>query len=371
MKYYLIAGEASGDLHGSNLMKGILQNDPSAEFRIFGGDAMASTSNTTLVKHINEMSFMGFVEVLMNIRTINLNMKQCKLDIQNYKPDVLILIDFPGFNLRMAKFAKELGIKTAYYISPKVWAWNKKRVFKIKKYVDKLYTILPFETAFFKQYNYDVEYVGNPLKDSIAAYVYDDEFRKNNGLSDKPILAILPGSRKMELDKIFPYMLSAASHFKNYQIVIAGAANLPREYYNKFEHHAYKIIFGKTYDLLANAELAIVTSGTATLETALFKVPQVVCYRANALSVMIAKRLVEIKFISLVNLIMDEKVVTELIQEECTAENIIAELEALETGKVGRDIMLNKYSKLLELVGDQGASERAAKSIVHFTKAGE
>lgn len=368
MRYYIIAGEASGDLHGSNLMKGILQNDPDAEFRIFGGDGMAAIPNTTLVKHINEMSFMGFVEVVMNLNTINKNMKACKEDLQVYMPDVLILIDFPGFNLRIAKFAKSLGLKTAYYISPKVWAWNTKRVFEIKKYIDKLYTILPFETAFFQKYDYEVEYVGNPLKDAIATYSYDAHFRATHQLDERPILAILPGSRKMELDKILPAMLEAARNFKEYQIIVAGASNLPSSYYDQFELSSYKIIFGKTYDILANAELAMVTSGTATLETALFKVPQVVCYRANSLSVFIARRLVDIKFISLVNLIMDDQVVTELIQEDCTPEKITSELNLLKLNTPERARMLEKYNALLERVGAPGASERAAKSMVSFVK---
>ncbi len=368
MKYYIIAGEASGDLHGSNLMAELLQVDPNAEFRIFGGDRMAAHPKTTLVKHISEMSFMGFVEVAMNLRAISRNMNDCKNDIEQYHPDLVVLVDFPGFNLRIAKFAKSIGLKTAYYISPKVWAWNKKRVFEIKKYIDKLYTILPFETEFFKKYDYEVEYVGNPLKDAIGAYSYDANFRKNNHLDDRPILAILPGSRKMELDKILPNMLLSAKDFKNYQVVIAGASNLSEEYYHKFDTAGFKMIFGKTYDILANAELAMVTSGTATLETALFSVPQVVCYRANALSVKIARMLVDIKFISLVNLIMDDKVVTELIQEDCTPEMISKELLKIEKGKSEREVMLAKYDVLLKKVGDAGASARAANSMFEFIK---
>jgi len=356
MRYYIIAGEASGDLHGANLMLALLKNDPQAEFRIFGGDRMQAIANTTLVKHISEMSFMGFVEVAMNLRTISKNMKACKDDIAVYKPDLVVLIDFPGFNLRIAEFAKSIELKTAYYISPKVWAWNTKRVFKIKKYIDKLYTILPFETEFFKKYDYEVEYLGNPLKDAISAYQYDANFRANHQLDERPILAILPGSRKMELDKILPNMLLSAKQFSNYQIVIAGASNLPESYYSKFDLQQYKIIFGKTYDILANANIAMVTSGTATLETALFRVPQVVCYRANALSVRIAKLLVDIKFISLVNLIMDKKVVTELIQEDCSPENISKELQALAEGNPARTEMLNQYDILLQKVGEPGGS---------------
>ncbi len=370
MKYYIIAGEASGDLHGSNLMKGILEHDADATFMIFGGDKMVAMPNTTVVKHINELSFMGFVEVLMNLRTINNNLNICKESIKKFNPDVLVLVDFPGFNLRMAKFAKSLGIKTCYYISPKVWAWNKKRVFQIKEYIDKLYTILPFETEFFAKYNYEVEYVGNPLKDAIATYSFDEHFLQNENLNDKPILAILPGSRKMELDKIFPDMLAAAKKFSNkYQVVIAGASNLPESYYQKFDTQNFPILFSKTYDILAHTHVAIVTSGTATLETALFKVPQVVCYKANAISVFIAKMLVEIKFISLVNLIMDEKVVSELIQEDCSPESIAKELELIEEGKEGRVQMLHKYQQLINRVGEAGASDRASKSIVQFIKA--
>lgn len=366
MKYYIIAGEASGDLHGANLMKGILAADPSAEFKIFGGDNMMAIPNSTLVKHINEMSFMGFVEVLKNLSTINKNLKECKQSLVEYKPDVLILVDFPGFNLRIAKFAKSIGLKTAYYISPKVWAWNKKRVFAIKQYIDKLYTILPFETEFFKKYDYEVEYVGNPLKDAIAAYTFDPNFKENNRLTNKPILAILPGSRKMELDKILPEMLQAAKNFSDYQVVVAGASNLPTSYYDKFSINNATLLFSKTYDILANADMAMVTSGTATLETALFKVPQVVCYKANAISVFIARMLVDIKFISLVNLIMDDKIVTELIQEDCTPSKITDELNAIKINSEGRAKMLSKYKLLIEKVGEPGASERAAKSIVNF-----
>lgn len=367
MKYYLIAGEASGDLHGANLMRAISEQDSAAEFFVFGGDQMAAIKNTSLRKHISEMSFMGFVEVLMNLNTINKNMKYCKQDLLTVKPDVLILIDFPGFNLRIAEFAKKNNFKVLYYISPKIWAWNTKRVYKIKKYVDRVYSILPFEKDFYAKYECDVEYIGNPLKDAIANYAYDQNFKVKNQLTDKPILAILPGSRKMELQKIFPEMIVAAERFKDYHVVVAGAGNLPLEYYHQFNIPSnFKLIYNQTYDILNNAELAIVTSGTATLETALFKVPQVVCYKANAISVSIARMLVKIKFISLVNLIVDRKIVTELIQEDCTADNIEKELNLVRVGAKNHQQIMNDYDELFARVAEPGASQRAAASIVKF-----
>lgn len=369
MKYYLIAGEASGDLHGANLMKAILENDAEAEFFVFGGDHMSSIKNTSLRKHISDMSFMGFVEVLMNLNTIKKNMNFCKQDILKINPDVVILIDFPGFNLRIAEFAKQNSYKVLYYISPKIWAWNTKRVHKIKKFVDKIYSILPFEKDFYKHYDYEVEYIGNPLKDAIVNYSYDVNFKTKFNLDERPILAILPGSRKMELQKIFPEMILAAKRFNDYQVLVAAAGNLPIEYYHQFNlPENFKLVYNQTYDILNNADLAIVTSGTATLETALFKVPQVVCYKANAISVSIARMLVKIKFISLVNLIVDRKIVTELIQEDCTANKIQFELNRLRKGEQSHQIMMNDYDELFERVGEPGASKRAATSIVNYLK---
>lgn len=369
MKYYLIAGEASGDLHGANLMNAILEHDPNAEFFVFGGDKMAAVKNTSLRKHISEMSFMGFVEVLMNLNTIKKNMNFCKQDLSKVNPDVVILIDFPGFNLRIAEFAKLNSFKVLYYISPKIWAWNTKRVHKIKKFVDKVYSILPFEKDFYKQYDYEVEYIGNPLKDAIVNYSYNKDFKEKFNLDAKPILAILPGSRKMELQKIFPEMILAAKRFNDYQVVVAAAGNLPLDYYHQFNlPENFKLIYNQTYDILNNADLAIVTSGTATLETALFKVPQVVCYKANAISVSIARMVVKIKFISLVNLIVDRKIVTELIQEDCTADKIENELNRLRKGQHSHAQMMNDYNELFEKVGEPGASERAASSIVNYLK---
>lgn len=363
MKYYLIAGEASGDLHGSNLMKQLKLQDKDASFRFFGGDLMQAEGGT-LVKHYREMAYMGFVEVAMNLSSILKNMDQCKKDILANRPDVLVLIDFPGFNLKIAEFAKMQGIKVCYYISPKIWAWNQKRVHKIKKVVDKMLCILPFEVDFYKKYNYDAVYVGNPLMDAINSYSFSADFREKNGLTKKPVIALLPGSRKMELQKILPEMLKVRQHFPAHQFVIAGAPSFDESYYKQFNTEGIKIVFNQTYDLLKNAEAALVTSGTATLETALLKVPQVVCYRANAISVLIARMLVDIKYISLVNLIMDEKVVTELIQEDCSEEKIKLELLSIIFDEKNRTHMLDNYNKLAAKVGSEGASGKAAAEVI-------
>lgn len=366
MKYYLVAGEASGDLHGSNLMNAIKAKDSSAEFRFIGGDFMEAQGGF-LVKHYREMAFMGFVEVLRNIRTVLATLKMCKEDIERNRPDVLVLIDFPGFNLKIAAFAKSLGIKVCYYISPKVWAWNQKRVHIIKRVIDKMFVILPFEVDFYKKYNYQVTYVGNPLMDAITAYSFDLNFKDNHQLSDKPIIAILPGSRKMELQKILPEMLKVVDYFPNYQFIIAGAPGLSKTFYQQFNvEQKATLIFGKTYDILKHAEAAIVTSGTATLETALFRVPQVVCYKANYFSVAIAKLLVKIRFISLVNLIMNKHVVKELIQEKCNEQTIKEELTAIVKDQQYRSEMLMNYKLLIEKIGSAGASLKAAEEIVKF-----
>jgi lipid-A-disaccharide synthase len=359
MKYYIIAGEASGDLHAANLMRSLQAADANATFRIVGGDKMKALPNTSLFKHISELSFMGFVEVLMNLRSIQRNLKACKEDVLQAQPDVLILVDFPGFNLRIAEYAKSIGLKVFYYISPKVWAWNTKRVHKIKAFVDEVFCILPFEKDFFAKYEMDVHYIGNPLCDAIADFVPQSDFLQKNNIS-KPILAILPGSRKMELQHIFPSMLAAAKNFPNYQVVIAGAGNLPLDYYKQFNIDNFRIVYNATYDVLHHAEIAMVTSGTATLETALFRVPQVVCYRANAISVMIARLVVKIKYISLVNLILDNAAVTELIQEDCNPDRITTELKKIEKNTEGRTQMEQQYAELAERVGKAGASDRAA-----------
>lgn len=366
MKYYLVAGEASGDLHGANLMKAIKAEDESASFRYYGGDKMQAEGGE-LRKHYAEMAFMGFTEVLLNLRTIFRNLKACKEDILAAHPDVLILIDFPGFNLKIAEFAKEQGIKVCYYISPKVWAWNQKRVLKIKRIVDKLFCILPFEVDFYKSWGMEVDYVGNPLLDEIAQFVPDPEFRTRYKL-DKDIIALLPGSRKQEIERLLPDMLSVTAAFPGQQFVVAAAPSFEEAYYRQFiDSTNVTLVFGQTYQLLQVAKAAVVASGTATLETALFHVPQVVVYRGGAISVAIARMLVKIKFISLVNLIMDRKVVTELIQEDCNASQITAELKNLLEGE-GRKKMLADYAELSGKMGSAGASERTAKLIINFLK---
>ncbi len=373
MKYYIIAGEASGDLHASNLMKAIIEKDNSAEFRFWGGDHMQSVSGT-MVKHIEDLAFMGFVEVLMNLKTILTNIKFCKKDILKFNPDALILVDYPGFNLRIAEFAHKHQINVHYYISPQIWAWKQNRVHKIKKVVDQMYCILPFEKDFYKKFDVEVNYVGHPLVDAIENFkskaLPKEEFLKTNDLSDKPILAILPGSRNQEIKVKLPIMLEAAKHFKNYQIVIAGAPNKSVDFYKQFTgEYNVKVIENQTYNLLNNSNLAIVTSGTATLETALFNVPQVVCYKASNISYQIAKRLVKIKYISLVNLIMDQEVVTELIQKDLTSENIIKELNKINNPEVdGRQKMLQKYSELKEKLGRGGASNKVANLLIESLK---
>lgn len=365
MKYYLVAGEASGDLHGANLMKALKDEDAAAEFRYFGGDKMKAEGGE-LVKHYASMAFMGFTEVLLNLQTIFKNMKACKNDIMAYAPDVLILIDFPGFNLKIAKFAKENNIKVCYYISPKVWAWNQKRVLKIKRDVDKMFCILPFEVDFYHTWGMEVDYVGNPLLDEKAFFKPDPDFRSKNDLDDRQIIAFLPGSRKQEIDRLLPDMLSVTAEFPDHQFVVAAAPGILTAYYQQFiGAKNVKLVFGQTYDLLNNAHAAVVASGTATLETALFKVPQVVVYRGGAISIAIARMLVKIKFISLVNLIMARQVVTELIQEDCNTLNITESLVGL-TGGTRREEMLDDYNDLADLMGEAGASARTAKLILSY-----
>lgn len=362
MKYYVVAGEASGDLHGANLMKALKAQDPEAEFRYFGGDKMKAEGGT-LAKHYAEMAFMGFTEVLLNLRTIFRNLKTCKEDILAYSPDVLILIDFPGFNLKIAGFGKEKGIKVFYYISPKVWAWNQKRVLKIKKVVDRMFCILPFEVDFYKGWGMKVDYVGNPLLDEKASFIPDPDFRAQHQLNENHIVALLPGSRKQEIERLLPAMLSVTEQFPDQQFVVAAAPGFPVIYYQQFiGAKNVKLVFGKTYELLNVATAAIVASGTATLETALFHVPQVVVYKGGTISIAIARMLVKIRFISLVNLIMDRKVVTELIQEDCNTVNITDELLRLIDGP-GRTKIMEDYKQLSVIMGEPGASARTASLI--------
>jgi lipid-A-disaccharide synthase len=368
MKYYLIAGEASGDLHGANLMKALKLADKNSQFRFLGGDLMKAQGGE-LVRHYSEMAFMGFIEVLFNLRTILRNLKETKRDLLAYQPDALILIDFPGFNLKIAEFAKKKGIKVFYYISPKVWAWNQKRVLKIQRVVDRMFCILPFEVDFYKSWGMSVDYIGNPLLDAIADFKANPCFKEEHNLQDKRIIAFLPGSRKQEITKILPVMLQVADQFPNYQCVIAGAPSLPHEFYDVLiASRNVPIVYDQTYDLLKNADAAVVTSGTATLETALLDIPQVVVYKANAISIAIARLVVKIKYISLVNLIMDKPVVKELIQEECNARVIGQELNAILHDPVYRSQILIDYQQLSEKMGEPGASGRTARLIVGALK---
>ena len=370
MKYYIIAGEASGDLHGSNLMKALYKEDPSAEIRFWGGDLMQNVGGT-LVKHYRELSFMGFIEVIFNLKTILNNIKICKKDIQEFQPDVLIFIDYPGFNMRIAKWAKELGMKTHYYISPQIWAWKENRITDIKRDVDKMYVILPFEKDFYeKKHHFSVEFVGHPLIDAIKNRTIVDEiaFRKEHNLDEKPIIALLPGSRKQEITKMLSVMLSVVNDFPEYQFVIAGAPSQEYSFYAPFlKSKNSHFISNKTYDLLSVSTAALVTSGTATLETALFKVPEVVCYKGSWASYQIAKRIVTLKYISLVNLIMDKEVVTELIQDNCTSKNIKTELQKLLEPN-NRKQVLDNYNELEQKLGGKGASEKTANGIISSIK---
>ena len=363
MKYYIIAGEASGDLHASNLMKELKVLDKDSHFRCWGGDLMKA-QGAELVKHYRDLAFMGFTEVLMNIRTIFRNIDFCKSDILLNKPDVLILVDYPGFNLRIAEFAKASGIKVFYYISPQIWAWKQSRVHKIKKVVDKMFVILPFEKEFYKRFDFDVDFVGHPLLDAVSNYA-----SITNELSiesAKPIIALLPGSRKQEIATMLPLMLSMQKQYSNYQFVIAGAPSQSEEYYRAFIKDYYvPIVFNQTYQLLQKAEAAMVTSGTATLETALFGVPEVVCYKGGAISFAIAKQLVKVKYISLVNLIMDKEIVTELIQNDLNETNLKSEVDKLLTPST-RKVMLENYAELKAKLGGSGASKKAAELMIKY-----
>lgn len=369
LKLYIIAGEASGDLHASNLMKALKRIDSTTEFRYWGGDKMASVDGAP-VKHIKDLAFMGFVEVIANIRTISKNISFCKKDILQYNPDILLLVDYPGFNLRIAKFAKENNISVHYYISPQVWAWKQNRVFKIKKCVDEMYCILPFEKDFYQQFDMTVHYVGHPLVDAIAEYKIDAPTRENflhkNNLSTQKIIAVLPGSRKQEIKIKLPIMLAASKKFENYQIIIAGAPNLSEEFYQDIAGNQKIVVLqNQTYGLLNHAFMAMVTSGTATLETALFKVPEVVCYKGSTISYQIAKRLIKVKYISLVNLIMDRLLVKELIQNELTAEAIYAELNNFsDENAEKRKNLLRDYNELETKLGGGGASEKVAQLLI-------
>ncbi|WP_338732801.1 lipid-A-disaccharide synthase [Mangrovimonas cancribranchiae] len=366
MKYYIIAGEASGDLHGSNLMKALLKQDVNAEFRFWGGDLMQNVSDN-LIKHYKDLAFMGFVEVIMNLRTITKNLSFCKKDIEAYHPDVIIFIDYPGFNLRIAKWAKALGYKTHYYISPQIWAWKENRIKAIKRDIDEMYVILPFEKDFYeKKHGFPVHFVGHPLIDAISNRTQIDEydFRAKHELNEKPIIALLPGSRKQEIKKMLSVMLDVSNDYPNYQFVIAGAPSQDYEFYKPFlKKSNVHFVSNRTYDLLSVSTAALVTSGTATLETALFKVPEVVCYKGSWISYQIGKRLVKhIKYISLVNLIMDKEVVTELIQNDFNKKRLKAELDLILDDYERTKFFINYY-ELEKKLGGKGASKKTAQLI--------
>ena len=361
MKYYIIAGERSGDLHASNLMKALITRDAKAEFRYFGGDYMQSVAET-LVVHIRELAFMGFWEVLANLSTIQKLIKQCKKDIDSYQPEAIILVDYAGFNLKIAKYAKKRGYKVLYYISPKVWAWNQKRALKIKKIVDYMFTILPFEVDFYKKYNWDaVTYVGNPVLESVNEHQINNNFLVNHKLgSDRKIIAVLPGSRKQELLHILPTLRQVIDSNPTLMFCVAAVNSLDPALYKDVEDlENCCLIFDETYDLLAHADVAIVTSGTATLETALWKVPQLVVYKANWFSYLVAKSVVKVEFISLVNLILGKAVIKELIQNECTENNITKELELILTNGIN-------YSELQSKLGNKVASIETAEQILNI-----
>jgi lipid-A-disaccharide synthase len=368
MKYYIIAGEASGDLHGGNLIKALHQEDPTANIRGWGGDMMQK-QGMKLVKHYRDLAFMGFVEVVVNLRTILRNISFCKKDILAFQPDALILIDYPGFNLRIAKWARQQGIRVLYYISPQIWAWNAKRVHGIKKSVNKMYVILPFEKAFYDQYDYSVEFVGHPLLDVIDRYDPPAGFHREYKLDpDRPLVALLPGSRRQEISRMLQGMLAAARERPRYQFVLAAAPSIPDDFYRNIlnkEGVSIPLVSGRTYDILSLADAALVTSGTATLETALFEVPEVVCYQGSPLSYQIARRVIRVKYISLVNLVVDRELVTELIQSDFRPKRILTELDQLFEPE-RRAVLQTGYRELKAKLGHSGASQKAAKHMVQF-----
>lgn len=376
MKYYLIVGEASGDLHASNLMKAIKDVDSSAEFRFFGGDLMSAVGGER-VKHYRELAYMGFIPVLMHLRTIFSNMSMCKKDIVQWSPDVLILVDYPGFNLSIAEYVhKNTDIPVYYYISPKIWAWKEHRIKNIKRDVDELFSILPFEIDFFeKKHDYKINYIGNPCVDAVDAFLRNspetrEEFVKRNDIPDKPIVALLAGSRKQEITANLPLMLEAVKNYPGYQPVIAGAPGIDKDFYKPYLEEGACIVFGETYNILNNAYAALVTSGTATLEAGIFRVPQVVCYATPLarLYSWLKKHFLKVKFVSLVNLVADKEVVRELVAADMTLENVKAELGKILADGDGRKAMLNEYDRMLEILGEAGASQRAARRIVALLK---
>lgn len=359
-RVFILCGEASGDLHAANLVREWKEMDQDTVFQAWGGDRLIA-ENVPVLKHVKELSFMGFIEVLMHLFTILRNFKECKRSLMEFKPDAIILVDFPGFNLRMARWAKEQGITVIYYISPQLWAWKQGRIKQVKRYVDFMYCILPFEKAFYARFNYKVSYFGHPLLDEIHRF-------KQQGFSlassKHPTVALLPGSRLQEVRRKLPIMLAAVKNLEGYQVVIACSNQLPLEIFEEFDVGNAQLVFGKTYEVLQSSQFALVTSGTATLETALFRVPQVVCYKSNTLSYWIARQVVKIRFISLVNLILNEPLVEELIQHRCNERTIRAELNRLIQDDGYRNSMIAGYDRLIVELGNQGASQRIAASML-------
>ena len=376
MKYYLIVGEASGDLHASNLMRALKERDSEADFRFFGGDLMSAVGGTR-VKHYKELAYMGFIPVLLHLRTIFANMDKCKQDIVAWNPDVVILVDYPGFNLKIAEFVKKhTDIPIYYYISPKIWAWKEYRIKNIKRDVDELFSILPFEVDFFKGHQYPIHYVGNPCVDAVDAFQKENvesfaEFMKDNSLDDKPIVALLAGSRKQEIKDNLPKMLEAARPFVGEcQLVLAGAPGIDPAYYQQYvrEDVPLKIVFGQTYRLLQQAKAALVTSGTATLEAALFRVPQVVCYYISMgkLVSFLRRKVLKVKYISLVNLVANKEVVRELVADTMKVDNVRAELDALLHDENYRNAMFQEYDRMIKILGPAGASHQAASKMIEL-----
>jgi lipid-A-disaccharide synthase len=372
MKYFIVAGEQSGDLHGSNLIRELIKSDHQADIKCWGGDMMES-AGAVLMMHIRETAFMGYVEVAKNLGVIKRNLALCKKQILEFAPDVVILIDYPGFNFRIAEFAKKSGFGVFYYISPKLWAWKEGRVERVKKYVDRMYIIFPFEVDFYKKHKIDVEYRGNPLLDEterkIKTLQGKEDIMKSLDLVNKPVISLLAGSRKSEVKQILPMMIKAVNHFPDYQFVLAGVKNLPDELYLKIiGKNPVRLIKERTYELLSISEAALVKSGTATLETALFNVPQVVCFKGDFFSMVIAWLIVKVKYISLVNLITGYEAVRELIQYSLNEKNLVSELKAIMPGGSKRGKILEDYKKLREILGPAGASERVAEDMVKALK---
>jgi lipid-A-disaccharide synthase len=369
MKYFLIAGEASGDALGAKLMQGILRVDPNAEFEYWGGDAMQATA-PGLLQHFRDITIMGFVEVLMRWREVLGNLKRCKDQVLAFKPDVLILVDYPGFNLRMAQFAKENGIKTCYYVAPKIWAWNEKRGYKLEKYVDLLLLIFPFEIDYFKKWKVNAVYVGNPLvAQANETHALPSFLAQNNLDPHKPIIALLPGSRKQEIKRMLPLMVDIANDLPPYQFLVAGAPGLDPSFYEKWKHPSVNIVFNQTPQILKHAVAAIVCSGTATLETAIMNVPQVCGYAAQELSYQIAIRVVKVKYISLVNINLDRMVISELIQKDYQKEKVLNELKLILPGGAKRETMFKDYAELRNLFGEEDAGLKGAQAIQALFKA--